>query len=283
MRSTIILCLIFNSFILFAKKDKTYSGKFGNVSIYVSTIVSAEKMNKAIVVAKYTEILCTKLGYNETVDLHFYETYLEPEKIISYYEDFNSDVIEAPYLHFRFQLNNFDIQSCLNVILFGLNNPKRIEKEKNRLQSIYMSETSKIVSQLLSNKVYRPNCIDFLKEFDNYTYYYKNNKIHLIKKQGDIEEEICVFNDLLDFYVLKENIVVVIEQTNRFSLFIHDKKKVVEINKPEKIYKPLIINMLASNKILFQFNKFSYGNQNRVMIYFIDKELFVEDIDALVK
>lgn len=277
-----IIVLILFCTLSYPHEDKFVEKYYGNVKVETFTDNYVEEMNKTLVIAQYAEILAKKYSYSNMIFLYFSEDQLNKASINAWLprEGDNSDNIDG--INIMFKMSEFDIKGCLNIIEASLRNKNKLEKLKNKFSIVYLKTPSEIVENVLKTKIYRPNVVKELERPEPFSYYYQNNYCYIIEKKGEVEKELLIIDRIVDFCVLKNDLAIIFTKTDEIKVIDSKSEiKTIKIEEVDKFYRPYKVNMLGNNKISFEFSNRS-GKGNRVMMYFIDKGIFIQDIDKLV-
>lgn len=280
MRILILLSLISN--LTFAHEEKVIKKSYENVEITTFASGYIEEMNKTLIIAQYAEILSKELKYTDKIYLLFSEQQLG-EPLITSWIPVRDGSPETDGIHIMFRFKSFSISGCLNVIENSLLNVKSLKKYRDKNLIAYNNKTSVIVEKVLGKKIYRPNSIKELEKSPIYSYYLLNGKYNFFRRERDNEDKLAVLENVLDYQILSHDIVIVFNNSERFLIY-HNKALVgnVVIEEPPKYYWPYESHLSGNNKIIIEFNKFS-EQINRVMIYYLDKNEFIQDIDKAVR
>lgn len=278
----ILFCI---SQILFSHENKQFTKIYNNVKINTSTAYYSEKINQMLIIGQYAEMLSKKYNFNKNIELNFFET-TGSDFLFGYYQKKNiKDSINLGCLNLRFQKYDFDITGCLNIIEFGILNLKKIEKSKEKLSIIYNSKPSNIIIDLLQNKLYRPNEIKELKSISPFDYYFQGDDFFITSIDKNNKEVVIeTVNAFLDIYTINKKKIVLFINKEQIEIIDTEKtidKYLLKIYNSDKFYRPFKIQLLGEDKILFEFNADSFY-RNRTMIFFIKKNIFIEDLDELV-
>jgi len=271
--------------VTFSHENERITKVYGNVKINISSGFFGERTNKSLIIAQYAEMLSKKYNYVKPIELNFFED-LKKDFLFGYLQEINAeDSIFVETLHLRFHKKEFDAVGCLNIIEYAILNSKQIEFQKNKLASIYHSDPSSTVYEILKNKIYRPNEIEELSTLE-FTYYYQNDQFYCVALT-ELKNEVVLyqFKDILYFKGLNKNILIIV--TNHDELKIvntseHKNLTSLKIYNPDKFYLPIKAHLLNNNVVLFTFNYLSI-NRERIMLFFIDKKILIQNIDELIK
>lgn len=280
MRILIVLLLMSN--ITFGHTEKVIKIKYGNID--VTTIASdyVEEMNKTLIIAQYANMLSKELKYSGKVYLLFSEQQLENTSIKSWIPEADGSP-ETDGIHIMFRLKTFSIAGCLNVIENTLLNVKNLKKYRDKNFNIYSGKISQVVTKVLAEKIYRPNGIKELEKPELYSYYITNGEYNFFRKEASDEEKFAVLPNILDFQILSHDIVIVFKNAESFTIF-KDKNpdRDVIIEEIPRYYWPYKVHLSGDYKIIIEFFRFS-EQKNRVMIYYLDRNEFVQDIDKVLR
>lgn len=278
MKKIFILLLISN--LSFAHEDKMIQRSYGNVSITTFASDYVEEMNKTLLVAQYAELLAKNLNYTGKINLLFSEEQLKPSSITCWMD--KEEKSQANVINAMFRFKDFSIAGCMNVIENTLINAKKIVKFKDKNFDIYNGSSSPMVVKVLEARLYRPNEINKLEKPSLYSYYVERGKYHLIRKEREKEEELSVLDNILDYQIISRDIVIVFTTFDELKIFQTKKPVILEkITDVPSFYWPYNMHLVGDNKILFEFYWRS-EQKNRMMIYYLDTNVFIQDIDKLI-
>lgn len=275
MKKILILLLVSN--FAFAHKDKMIQKNYGNVSLTTFMSDYVEEMNKTLIIAQYVELLAKELNYTGKIYLLFSEEQLRPSSIRCWMDNEESSQVDVINIMFRFK--SFSISGCLNVIENALINVKKTETFKDKNFDIYSRKNSAKVIKVLEARIYRPNEIKELEKPSLYGYYIESGKYHVIRKEGDKEDELFILDNILDYQVLSRDTIVVFTSFDEFKIFQTKLPiKIEHIDSIPNFYWPYNVHLSGDNKIMIEFSPRS-EQKNRVMLYYLDKNLFIQDLD----
>lgn len=275
MRKILILLLASN--LSFAHKDKMIQKNYGNVNMTTFASDYVEEMNKTLIIAQYAEFLAKELNYTGKIYLLFSEEQLKPSSVTCWMDKEESS--QADVINAMFRFKSFSISGCLNVIENALINAKKIEKFKDKNFEIYNGRSSAKVIKVLESRLYRPNEVKELEKPSLYSYFIESGKYHLIRKEQDKEEELSTLDNILDYQILSRDIVVAFTSFEEFKIFqTKIPIKTEHIDDIPNFYWPYNVHLLGDNKIFMEFFPRS-EQKNRVMIYYLDKNVFIQDLD----
>jgi len=274
MKKILILLLVSN--FAFAHKDKMIQKNYGSVGLTTFSSDYVEEMNKTLIIAQYTELLAKELNYTGKIYLLFSEEQLNPSSITCSMDKEESS--QADVINVMFRFKSFSISGCLNVIENALINAKKIERFKGRNFEIYNGKSSSKITKVLETKLYRPNEVKELEK-PLYSYFVQNNKYHLIIKEDGKENNIAIVDNILDYQILSRDIVIVFTNFDEFKIFqTKNPARTALIDTIPRFYWPYNIHLSGNNKVLIEFSQHS-EQKNRLMIYYLDKNLFIQDLD----
>lgn len=278
MRKILILLLVSN--FAFAHKDKMIQKNYGNISLTTFASDYVEEMNKTLIIAQYAESLAKELNYAGKIYLRFSEEQLKPLSITCWMDKEESS--QAHVINIMFRFKSFSISECLNIIENALINTKKIEKFKDQNFEIYNGKSSTKVIKILGTRMHRPTEVKELEKPSLYSYYIESGKYHLIRKERDKEEVLLELENVLDYQPLSRDLMIVFVNFNEFKIYEHKKPlKTQYIDDIPEFYWPYNAHLNGDNKIIIEF--FWRSSQtNRVMIYFLDKNIFIQDLDKVL-
>lgn len=283
----IIFFLLF-SVSLYAHKNKRVSHDYGNVTVESSTSNYTESINKNLIIGQYASLLCKKLNFNRKILLHLSEGY-NKFSISTYYSKDVPESNSGKDLNILIFIDDQNISKCLNIVEFSILNEKNLNVfSKEQVTQIYNSEPSKIIKEIIKEKIYRPNLVNELERFEEYNYFIENEKFHLFRKNV----EIGIFDDILDFFILSTDIVVVFIRLNEAEIFesssnynsenktsdlTFDCHKIKIENLNNTIYLPFKTKLFGEKIIIFE-NLF----RDRVLLYSLNKKIFIQNLDEFI-
>src|SRR5690606_20752667 len=142
----------------------------------------------------------------------------------------------------------------------------------------YESQPSAKLMEILQTRLERPNEIKELEK-PLYSYFVQNNKFHIVLKEDSNESKISIVDNLLDYQVLSRDIVIVFTDFDDFKISqTGNSERTVHIDTIPNFYWPYNARLSGNNKILIEFFPRS-KQKNRLMIYYLDKNVFIQDLD----
>lgn len=254
----------------FAHKPKIFNKNFGNIHVTISVNEINEKINTGLIIGEYTKLMADKKKSNLYVKLTFFEDYTQSKLINSFIKSKTKDTLNLVFIE-KF----FDINDCLKIIEFAIDNPSRIKEISNKKSKIINSSNSKCFNSVIAEKIFRPVIINELSTNDDYNYYYENGYYKYFEK---INQQV-IFNSktsISNFTVLNKNQFIIIQNTNLvFYDLLKNKEAIVELKDDYPIYNFSIINL--NNNLIYFKNKLPFF-ENYDMIYVIDKKKLIFDI-----
>lgn len=263
----------------FANKDILTKKVYDNIAISILTSEYTEDINKALIVAQYAEILSKEYFYFDKIYITFIQK--EDNYMRYWFSDGKDSVDNLIGLNVMFKIEEFNIEKSLKVIEYAIINYKKEKLFSKNLESVYNGNTSLKIKEVLNNRIDRPNIVRELSKPDFLNYYFKNNKYHFIYKRVKIEEEILVSENLFDYKILDVDLFIVFTSYNEFKIIKEGVViKTLNIENTDSIFRLFKVFLVGENKLLIEYSKISKYHKN-VMLYFIDKDKFIQNIDSL--
>ncbi|UOX34839.1 hypothetical protein LXD69_04845 [Flavobacterium sediminilitoris] len=263
----------------FANKDILTKKVYDNIAISILTSEYTEDINKALIVAQYAEILSKEYFYFDKIYITFIQK--EDNYMRYWFSDGKDSVDNLIGLNVMFKIEEFNIEKSLKVIEYAIINYKKEKLFSKNLESVYNGNTSLKIKEVLNNRIDRPNIVRELSKPDFLNYYFKNNKYHFIYKRVKIEEEILVSENLFDYKILDVDLFIVFTSYNEFKIIKEGVViKTLNIENTDSIFRLFKVFLVGENKLLIEYSKISKYRKN-VMLYFIDKDKFIQNIDSL--
>jgi hypothetical protein len=163
-----ILAFIVTSFI-YAHKNVQLEFRKGKITLVTSTSIYNEEINKSLILTEYANILLDSLGYKKEIKIFNFQN--DKNFLNSKYND------EGILTFYRSDIKLLDIKIFLNFIHYIIVNEKKINLTQP-IDSKVLKENYKLVDNIISLKVSRPNEVKELNYFTNYSYYYKDNNYY---------------------------------------------------------------------------------------------------------
>jgi hypothetical protein len=265
----------------FANENVTIKKIYGNVNSITSTYNYVEKINETLIIGQYVEILSKKLSYTDKIYLYFFEEQFEKPFIKAWIPSKNDNSDNLDGINIMFKMKEFDVKGCLNVIENVLLQKGNLGKLDDSLEQVYIRSLSGGLNSILETKIYRPKEVNELKRLGCFNYYYQNGFYHFINTNEKYEKEIIIVDKIVDFQTLVKNILIVFINKDEFKIVKSKSEiKTLNIKNPDDFYIPHKISLIGNNKILIEFSFYS-KMKNRVMVYFIDKDKLIQDIDEI--
>lgn len=251
-----------------ANKDKIFSKNYKNVEAVIQTADYTEIMNSALIVAKITSEISKESKCENKIKLLFLENHFDEDVIFSY--------TSKKVLVIRFKLKSFNISKCLNVIEYSINNMNNLNQDKDFFLSLYVNSNQ---SNRSTKKYYRPKEVKELNKSNYFNYYYQNNKFNFFKSSDNKETVVASVDKLDDFFPINSDLLFIF--TDKDNLSVINKfivKNIFIENNKSSFYSPVTFKSICENKVAIVFPKTS-PNNNRVMIYLLDKHILIQDIE----
>lgn len=266
---TILLFLFFGS--SYAHEQKIVQKKHKNVEVVIYTEDYTEVINSALMVAKSTSNLLKNLKYKGKIKLFFIEEHYKEGLVFSY--------TDKKELNIRFMLTSFNISKCLNVINYSIKNKGNLSPDKSFFIGLYNSDPNSSSNSFFDRKIYRPDEIKELNKSAYFNYYYQSNKFHFYKLVDNKEVVIADVEALEDFFPVSSDLLFIFTSKDNFSVVNKiDIEKFNIVNNNSRFYTPFTIKPLNNNKLAIVFSPISI-NRDRVMVYLLDKNILIQDID----
>lgn len=264
--------------ISFAHKDKSIQKTYGNVQLLTYASDYVEEMNKTLIIGQYAEMLAKKYSFSNKIYLYFLEEQHGATSIKAWLPDASENSDNLDGINVSFRMKEYNIEGCLKVIENAILNRNKLKSFAAKQEAIYHGHPSAKIAEILKMRIDRPNEIKELGK-PLYSYFFQNNKYHLVLKEDDKEVEISTVNNVLDYQVLSRDMVIVFTSFDELKIFqAKVSARTEHIDSIPNFYWPYNAHLSGNNKILIEFFPRS-EQKNRVMIYYLDKNIFIQDLD----
>ena len=213
MRKFLNILLLLSFGIASAHKDVIFQKAYGNVNLVSFTSYYTEEVNKNIITAKYVELLLKELSYKENIYL-----WLRPDSESKFRAYFENDESQQKGLNIFIPNKEVDISKALNLVENIILNLKSIDNAKDKLSNWYNSTTSKIVENVLLNKMNRPKDVPELVSTEFFDYYYENGIYHVLSYQNYEVIEVVQLSKILQFSVPVPNMLFIFTEMNSLTI-----------------------------------------------------------------
>lgn len=269
MKKSILILVFLTIFSnVYANKDKVFKKNYKNVEVIIQAADYTETMNSTLIIAKITSELSKDSNFKDKIKLLFLESHFDEDLIFSY--------TDKKVLVIRFKLKAFNISKCLNVIEYSINNANNLNQDKIFFLNLYVNSNQ---STRLTKKYYRPKEIKELNKSTYFNYYYQNNKYHFFRSSDNKETVVTSVEKLDDFFPINSDLLFIF--TDKDNLSVIDKSNATNVfieNNKSSFYSPVTVKSICESKVAIIFPKTS-PNNNRVMIYLLDKYILIQDIE----
>lgn len=188
----IILLLSFGT--ISAHQNVIFQKSYGNVNLISSTSFCTEEINRNIIIAKYVELLLKELNYKNPIYLRL--THDSEFKCLAFFE---KGEFQNKELNIAIFEKEIDILKTLSLVENIILNQKSLNKAKDKFSNWYNSKYSKIVENILSNKIDRPADVAELKSHGSFDYFYQNGIYHILSYQNNEIVEVAQLHKILQF------------------------------------------------------------------------------------
>jgi hypothetical protein len=277
----ILLLLSFG--IVSAHKNVLFQKTYGNVDLISSTSYFTEEVNKNIITAKYVEILLKELGFQQIVHLR-----LSQEGEFKCWAYFGKEEFQNEGLNIIIYDKETDILKTLNLVENVIRNQQSLDKYKDKLLSWYESKNSKLVNEILLNKINRPTDVQEIKSSGFFDYYYENGIYHVLSYQNREVLEVAQLTKILQFSIPTPNLLFIFTEINSLIIvkadYKYDGTKYKHTSETDKFsfkpeweysFRPYSIKLLGQKYITIES---IFGDQ--VSLYNIPKKKFTQDLLA---
>lgn len=266
--------------IVSAHEDRIIKQTYANVVLTTTASDDVEEMNKTLIIGQYAAILLQKYSYTEKIYLYFMETQLEAPSVKVWHPEITDNSENTDGINIMFRMFQYNIEGCLKVIEQAIISKINLVDHP---QEIYNSMApSDMVKAVLQVKINRPNDIKALEKNYGFSYYVHNNTYHFIQINDSGFVALGTFENILDFHILQHDLVIVFTARDEFSVIrLASPMVTLQIDMVPKFYRPYKVRLLGDNKIVITFSSFS-ELKNRVMLYFLDKNVFIQDLDQVL-
>jgi hypothetical protein len=277
---TINLFLFFFFYsLLYGHKDVVVKQTYSNVIITTTAQDYVEEINKTFIIGQYVEQMLKLHLYNDKIYLYFFENQIDNPNIKVWLPNLTDNSSNLDGINIIFQMHQYNIEGCLKVVENAIINKKNLNQFVNQNLNIYKGIPSNTINEVLKIKFYRPNVIKELEKSNQISYYIQDKKYNLFYVKDEKIKIIAVFDNILDYHVLNNGLIVVFTNIDEFNIIVKDfpvnKKK---INNLSTFYRPYKVYLIGENKIFVEFSPFSELN-NRVLVYFIENDILIQDFD----
>lgn len=272
----------------YAHKNVIVERTYGNVHVISSTSFYTEETNKNLITAKYVELLSKEFKFTQTIHLH-----LINEREFKIYSYFENRAKERKGLNVTIIANEMHVAKTLNFFRNLFLNQKQIETNKKNFQVWYDSETSDVVKNILSIRIYRPNDIPELEIRKFFDYYYQNETYHVLSFQNREVIEVAQMDNILQFSIPTPSLLCVFTAIDSLTIITSNYK----YNFDEKKYYPTseTINLKIEPKWTYSFRPYSirqlgtnyitfeslFGEE--ISLYNIPKKSFIKDLTTKIE
>lgn len=272
----------------YAHKNVIVERTYGNVHVISSTSFYTEETNKNLITAKYVELLSKEFKFTQTIHLH-----LINEREFKIYSYFENRAKERKGLNVTIITNDMHVAKTLNFFRNLFLNQKQIETNKKNFQVWYDSETSDVVKNILSIRIYRPNDIPELELRKFFDYYYQNETYHVLSFQNREVIEVAQMDNILQFSIPTPSLLCVFTAIDSLTIITSNYK----YNFDEKKYYPTseTINLKIEPKWTYSFRPYSirqlgtnyitfeslFGEE--ISLYNIPKKSFIKDLTTKIE
>lgn len=272
----------------YAHKNVIVERTYGNVHVISSTSFYTEETNKNLITAKYVELLSKEFKFTQTIHLHLIND--REFKIYSYFEN---KAKERKGLNVTIIANDMHVAKTLNFFRNLFLNQKQIETNKKNFQVWYDSETSDVVKNILSIRIYRPNDIPELELRKFFDYYYQNETYHVLSFQNREVIEVAQMENILQFSIPTPSLLCVFTAIDSLTIitsnykYNFDEKKYYPTSetinlkiepKWTYLFRPYSIRQLGTNYITFES---LFGEE--ISLYNIPKKSFIKDLTTKIE
>jgi hypothetical protein len=207
----ILLLLSFG--IVSAHKNALFQKTYGNVDLISSTSYYTEEVNTNIITAKYVEILLKELNFQQIVHLRLSQG--GEFKCLAYFgkEEFQNEGLNIIISH-----KETDIFKTLSLVENVIANQKSLDKSKDKLSNWYESKNSKLVTEILLNKINRPTDVPEIKSSGFFDYYYENGIYHILSYQNREVIEVAQLTKILQFSIPTPSLLFIFTEMNSLTV-----------------------------------------------------------------
>lgn len=260
----IILILFYGN--SYSHEKKIIERKYKNVEVIIYSEDFTEIVNSALIIAKNTATLSNELNYKKKIKLYFLEEHYEDNLVFSYQE--------KKTLFIKFTLASFNISKCLDVINYSIRNENNLSNDKSFFLKLYNSSNATD-----NKKSYRPDEVQEMYKTTFFNYYYQYGKFHFYKLVDNQEIVVASTDNVEDFFSLNPNILFIFTSKDTFTVINGLKHEMFNIEGNEsRFYSPVNVKFMSSNKLFIAFSPTS-RNSNRVMVYLLDENILIQDIE----
>ncbi|NDV68720.1 hypothetical protein [Dysgonomonas sp. 25] len=304
----LFFCLLLFSISLhaFAHQDFYVTRDYGNIKTRIITGFQYEEINKTLIIGQLAEKLSQELNYKDSVLLYFEHHCTITEKIDpDYFVSYND---KRKRIEIRIDGNCFDVASVLKLLEYAIGNIPEIKKQQKivhyekhynnddiltidskNIEKILRKQDNDLVTQIMQQKIYRPDGLNKEKKHSMFTYYWQNNKFHIIEQAHDEEVPIIQLDNIYTYHDMGLNIVV-FDSNNSFYHINAEYYKQPKLSRKLIIedthgyYRPYEVSHIGGNRITVSFEYYleNLNIKNMTLIYFPDQDLLIQDMDEAI-
>lgn len=290
MKSLLVTLLIICTInISYANKNKVVSEDYGNVKILFTSSHYYEEMNKSLIIGEYSEMLSKKLGYNSQITLWFKHSF--SNNSISNYEvthDRKNDSSKNNEIFIKMEDDIYDVCNVLSLLEYSILNVKSIGNWNGNEIIGNNNPPSKLLKNILGNKVYKPRKIEELDNLSqNAKYYFKNDKFHFFKINNGSEEIVLSLDNIFQLSDKGEYSYLLFDSVNSFYFVpvnrMKNVSKRIDINDTKNHYMPYKVRGISNQLSSITFSKLKSDERERVALYDEEKEVLIQNILKLIQ
>lgn len=285
MKKLLNIVFLLSFGIMSAHKNVIFQKTYGNVNLISSTHYYSEEVNKNIITAKYVELLLKQLNFQGIVTLRLLQ-----EGDLKLYAYFGKEEFQNEGLNIIIFEKETDIFKTLNLVENLIANQKVLDKKKEEFSTWYNSKKSKLVENIISNRINRPTDVPELKCKDSFDYFYENGTYHILSYQNKEVLEVAKLNKILQFSTPNYNLLFIFTEMNSLTIIdanynynfdekkYHPTSETINLDfKPESeyLFRPYVFRLLGQKYVTIE-----NITGEKVSLYNISKKKLTQDLLA---
>ncbi len=316
-----VIALLFLSMVTTASAHQDFwvMGQSGNIYVRVTTGYQYEMIKKAFIIGTLAEKLALSLNYTKPIFLdfnHYYVDDCEPDYFISFDKGEIGEPWEGgkkgdPYLPskalvIRQVATIFNIEATLKLVEYAIANQTEItRKQKEIIYTKYYCRwgISSIDTSLIKAQLTKPNSklVDSIlllrvdrpveKFVRGVSYYWQNNQCHIfVRDQDKADSVLAVIDEVYYINPIGSSSALVFDTdssfyyANQYRSTISKRQVIKDISGN---FDPFDIQEIGGDKLAIYFSYYAkdamYGMEERTLIYLMDQDVLIQDLDELIK
>lgn len=262
----IIILLLLSSFKNYAHKDLLVTKTIGNIKINISTGFHYEEINKTLIIGEYARLLSEKMNFKDTITIFFRHIYIGDSD--SKCEVKRTDKVGRSSYFITYQKNDFDFTEALNIIDYIIKN--KANSFECDVKKIENKKPSRLVKNILDNRVNRPSVVPELKIGNDISYYVKKGKYYIYDFSNGKEIVRLTTDHLFQISYVIDAFTIIFDSKNSFYFLKKnddEKSKNISFN-CEDYYMPYTVKSSSSNSFTIELSKLQ--GEKKILQYKFD-------------